>query len=73
VRDIDRRRLQSLMECLDLGAHRNRRSAGAIWSAGACARTPSTASLGHAAATNGRIGLKHFRALKPLTEPTGWH
>src|SRR2546427_11806247 len=34
VRDIDRRRLQSLMECLNLGAHRNRRSAGAIWKRG---------------------------------------
>src|SRR4029078_3515375 len=29
--------------------------------------------LGIAAATNGRIGVKHIRALKPLTEPTGWH
>jgi len=29
--------------------------------------------LGLAAATNGRIGVKHIRALKPLTEPTGWH
>jgi quercetin dioxygenase-like cupin family protein len=23
--------------------------------------------------TSGRIGVKHIRALKPLTEPTGWH
>jgi uncharacterized cupin superfamily protein len=29
--------------------------------------------LGLAAATNGRIGVKHIRALKPMTEPTGWH
>ena len=29
--------------------------------------------LGLAAVTNGRIGVKHIRALKPLTEPTGWH
>ena len=29
--------------------------------------------LGLAAVTNGRIGAKHIRALKPMTEPTGWH
>ena len=29
--------------------------------------------LGLAAATNGRIGAKHVRALKPLPAPTGWH
>ena len=29
--------------------------------------------LGLAAATHGRIGVKHIRALKPLPAPTGWH
>jgi mannose-6-phosphate isomerase-like protein (cupin superfamily) len=29
--------------------------------------------LGLAAATNGRLGAKHIRALKPMTAPTGWH
>ena len=29
--------------------------------------------LGLSAATNGRIGAKHIRALKPMTAPTGWH
>ena len=29
--------------------------------------------LGLAAATNGRIGVKHIRALVPMTAPTGWH
>jgi len=29
--------------------------------------------LGLAAATQGRIGAKHIRALKPLPAPTGWH
>ncbi|MFB9127668.1 cupin domain-containing protein [Paraburkholderia dipogonis] len=29
--------------------------------------------LGLAAVTNGRIGAKHIRALKPFTDPTGWH
>jgi mannose-6-phosphate isomerase-like protein (cupin superfamily) len=29
--------------------------------------------LGLATVTNGRIGAKHIRALKPFTEPTGWH
>ena len=29
--------------------------------------------LGLAAATGGKIGAKHIRALKPFAEPTGWH
>jgi mannose-6-phosphate isomerase-like protein (cupin superfamily) len=29
--------------------------------------------LGLAAATGGRLGVKHIRALKPMTTPTGWH
>ena len=29
--------------------------------------------LGLAAATNGRIGVKHIRSLKPMPAPTGWH
>ena len=29
--------------------------------------------LGLAAATQGRIGAKHIRAIKPLPAPTGWH
>ena len=29
--------------------------------------------LGLAAATQGRIGVKHIRALKPMPAPTGWH
>ena len=29
--------------------------------------------LGLAAATDGRIGAKHIRALKPMEKPTGWH
>jgi mannose-6-phosphate isomerase-like protein (cupin superfamily) len=29
--------------------------------------------LGLAAATNGRVGVKHIRAIKPLPAPTGWH
>ena len=28
--------------------------------------------LGLAAATNGRIGIKHIRAIMPLPAPTGW-
>src|SRR4029453_4020309 len=30
-------------------------------------------NLGLAPATTGRIRVKHIRALKPMTEPTGWH
>lgn len=29
--------------------------------------------LGLAAASGGRIGAKHIRAIKPFGEPTGWH
>ncbi|MBL8380227.1 MAG: cupin domain-containing protein, partial [Burkholderiales bacterium] len=29
--------------------------------------------LGLAAATGGRIGAKHIRAIRPFTEATGWH
>jgi mannose-6-phosphate isomerase-like protein (cupin superfamily) len=29
--------------------------------------------LGLAAATGGRIGIKHIRAIMPLPAPTGWH
>jgi mannose-6-phosphate isomerase-like protein (cupin superfamily) len=29
--------------------------------------------LGLASATQGRIGVKHIRAIKPLPAPTGWH
>jgi mannose-6-phosphate isomerase-like protein (cupin superfamily) len=29
--------------------------------------------LGLAAATQGRIGAKHIRAIEPLPAPTGWH
>ena len=29
--------------------------------------------LGLAAATGGRIGVKHIRAIMPLPAPTGWH
>jgi mannose-6-phosphate isomerase-like protein (cupin superfamily) len=29
--------------------------------------------LGLAAATKGRLGAKHIRALKPMEAPTGWH
>jgi uncharacterized cupin superfamily protein len=29
--------------------------------------------LGLSAASGGRIGAKHIRAIKPFEEPTGWH
>src|SRR2546425_1070361 len=29
--------------------------------------------LGLAAATHGRLGVKHIRALLPMSAPTGWH
>jgi mannose-6-phosphate isomerase-like protein (cupin superfamily) len=29
--------------------------------------------LGLRAATGGRVGIKHIRAIMPLPEPTGWH
>ena len=30
-------------------------------------------NLGLAAASGGRIGAKHIRAIRPFEEPTGWH
>lgn len=29
--------------------------------------------LGLGAATGGRIGARHLRAIRPLSQPTGWH
>jgi hypothetical protein len=45
----------------------------AIWNREGLREDSEYRDLGLAAVTNGRIGLKHIRALKPLTHPTGWH
>src|SRR5438093_13562048 len=46
---------------------------GATWNREGLREDSEYRDLGLAAVTNGRIGLKHIRALKPLTDPTGWH
>ena len=46
---------------------------GATWNREGLREDSEYRDLGLAAVTSGRIGVKHIRALKPLTEPTGWH
>jgi uncharacterized cupin superfamily protein len=48
-------------------------AAGATWNREGLREDSEYRDLGLAAVTNGRIGVKHIRALKPLTDPTGWH
>src|SRR5947208_10930435 len=45
----------------------------AVWNREGLREDSEYRDLGLAAATGGRIGAKHIRAVKPLTEPTGWH
>lgn len=46
---------------------------GARWDREGLRTDAEYRDLGLAAATNGRIGVKHIRALEPLPHPTGWH
>jgi uncharacterized RmlC-like cupin family protein len=48
-------------------------ASGAIWNQEGLRADSEYRDLGLAAVTNGRIGAKHIRALKPFTDPTGWH
>ena len=48
-------------------------AAEAIWDREGLRDDSEYRDLGLAAATHGRIGVKHVRALKPLSAPTGWH
>jgi mannose-6-phosphate isomerase-like protein (cupin superfamily) len=54
--------LLSLSECSDAAFTRDGPRADAEYR-----------DLGLAAATGGRIGAKHIRAIRPFDEPTGWH
>ncbi len=46
---------------------------GAHWDREGLRTDAEYRDLGLAAATNGRIGVRHIRALEPLPHPTGWH
>lgn len=52
----------SLVELSESGFHREGPRADAEYR-----------DLGLAAATGGRIGAKHIRAIRPFDRPTGWH
>jgi len=56
-----------------LSAFAKASAAGARWDREGLRDDAEYRDLGFAAATNGRIGVKHVRALKPLPAPTGWH
>jgi mannose-6-phosphate isomerase-like protein (cupin superfamily) len=46
---------------------------GATWNREGLRADSEYRDLGLAAATDGRIGVKHIRAIKPFPQPTGWH
>lgn len=46
---------------------------GAQWNREGLRPDSEYRDLGLAAATQGRIGVKHIRALLPFPQPTGWH
>ena len=46
---------------------------GARWDREGLRTDAEYRDLGLAAATNGRIGVKHIRSLEPLPQSTGWH
>ena len=48
-------------------------AADAHWSRDGLREDSEYRDLGLAAATHGRIGARHIRALKPMAAPTGWH
>ena len=48
-------------------------AADATWNREGLRADSEYRDLGLAGATNGRIGVKHIRAIKPFAQPTGWH
>ena len=56
-----------------LSAYARSSAADAHWDREGLRDDSEYRDLGLAAATNGRIGAKHIRALKPMEAPTGWH
>src|SRR3954469_3541876 len=56
-----------------LSAFAQASAAGASWNREGLRAESEYRDLGLAAATGGRIGVKHIRALQPMTAPTGWH
>ena len=49
------------------------RAADARWNREGLREDSEYRDLGLAAATDGRLGVKHIRALLPMAAPTGWH
>ncbi len=62
---------RALAEALSTFARMN--GDGAQWNREGLRPDAEYRDLGLAAATGGRIGVKHIRALLPLEQATGWH
>jgi mannose-6-phosphate isomerase-like protein (cupin superfamily) len=62
---------RDLAESLTTLAHMS--AANAVWNHEGLRDDSEYRDLGLAAATRGRVGIKHIRALKPMISPTGWH
>ena len=62
---------RALAESMSQFARRS--AADATWNREGLRDDSEYRDLGLAAATGGRLGAKHIRALKPLPAPTGWH
>jgi uncharacterized cupin superfamily protein len=65
--DGPRELAQSLSAFARMGA------ADATWNREGLRADSEYRDLGLAAATHGRLGVKHIRAIKPMAAPTGWH
>ena len=62
---------RALAESLSLYARQS--AASSTWNREGLRDDSEYRDLGLAGATDGRIGAKHIRALKPMAAPTGWH
>ena len=62
---------RELAQSLSALAHIN--ATQATWNREGLREDSEYRDLGLAAVTNGRIGAKQIRSLKPLADPTGWH
>jgi mannose-6-phosphate isomerase-like protein (cupin superfamily) len=62
---------RALAESLSLYARQS--AATSTWNREGLRDDSEYRDLGLAGATQGRIGAKHIRALKPMAAPTGWH
>ncbi len=62
---------RELAQSLSAFAHAS--APGATWNREGLRADSEYRDLGLAAATRGRIGVKHIRAIAPFMQPTGWH